>query len=147
LTIGKGRITGGVPPATRIGGKSKGFPLFLCAVHFLVYIILKMYYTKNIRNERNFSMTNFTKNNFEYHGGYLHYNTGTERKFVARFKYRGPNTCSKSKFQTALIKHYTVEDYFAKMETDRAPLQILMDDGVLVFDMESRSFILDGKVL
>ena len=30
-------------------------------------------------------MTAFVKSNFEYHGGYLHYNTGAERKFVARF--------------------------------------------------------------
>ena len=52
-------------------------------------------------------MTNFVKSNFEYSGGYLHYNTADgERKFVARFK-RGPIT--KAKFQAALIKYYDVD--------------------------------------
>lgn len=95
-------------------------------------------------------MTAFAKTNFEYHGGYLHYNTGTERKFVARFKHRGPVT--KAKFQAMLIKHYSVEDYFARLggaynPQGEAPLQILMNDGILVFDSEARKFILDGKVL
>ena len=95
-------------------------------------------------------MTAFAKTNFEYHGGYLHYNTGTERKFVARFKHRGPVT--KAKFQSMLIKHYSVEDYFARLggaynPQGEAPLQILMNDGILVFDSEARKFILDGKVL
>jgi hypothetical protein len=96
-------------------------------------------------------MTAFVKSNFEYHGGYLHYNTGAERKFVARFKYRsGPVT--KAKFQAALIKHYTVEAYFNRLAgaynaQGEAPLQILMNDNILIFDSENRKFILDGKVL
>lgn len=88
-------------------------------------------------------MTKFAKANFEYHGGYLHYNTGTERKFIARFKHRGPVT--KAKFLSALIKHYTPADYFAKMEAGAAPLRVLMNDDILVFD--NGKFILDGKVL
>jgi len=97
------------------------------------------------------NMTAFAKTNFEYHGGYLHYNTGTERKFVARFKYRsGPVT--KAKFQAALIKHYSVEEYFARLggaynPRGEAPLQILMNDNILVFDSEARKFTLEGKVL
>jgi len=98
-------------------------------------------------------MTKFEKANFEYHGGYLHYNTGTERKFVARFKHRGPVT--KVKFQAALIKHYTVEGYFSRLggaynPHGEAPLQILMNDEILVFDKDNLGrgfFILDGKVL
>lgn len=89
-------------------------------------------------------MTKFEKANFEYHGGYLHYNTDGERKFVARFKHRGPVT--KAKFQAALIKHYTVEDYFARLP-GRAPLQLFLDDGHLVHDRELGRLILDGKVL
>jgi hypothetical protein len=90
-------------------------------------------------------MTKFAKNQFDYHGGYLHYNTGTERKFVARFKHRGPVT--KAKFLSTLIKHYSVEDYFAKMNAGAAPLQVLMNDGILVYDAAARKFSLDGKVL
>ena len=95
-------------------------------------------------------MTKFAKANFEYHGGYLHYNTDGERKFVARFKHRGPVT--KAKFQAALIKHYSVEEYFRRLggaynPYGEAPLQILMNDAILVRDIETRKFILDGKVL
>ena len=94
-------------------------------------------------------MTAFVKSNFEYHGGYLHYNTGTERKFVARFK-RGPIT--KAKFQAALIKYYSVETYFARLAGPynaygEVPFQIMMNDGIILHDIESRKFILDGKVL
>ena len=97
-------------------------------------------------------MTAFAKTNFESgNGGYIHYNTGTERKFVARFKHRGPVT--KAKFIKTLIKHYTVEEYFARLggaynAQGEAPLQILMNDEILVFDRDDRGrgfFILDGK--
>ena len=99
-------------------------------------------------------MTAFTKTNFESgNGGYIHYNTGTERKFVARFKHRGPVT--KAKFQAALIKHYSVEEYFSRLggaynAQGEAPLQILMNDEILVFDKDDLGrgyFILDGKEL
>jgi hypothetical protein len=95
-----------------------------------------------------FNMTKFTKENLSYHGGYLHYQPHTDnyyegRKFVARFKHRGPVT--KAKFVKTLIKHYTVEDYFTKLDAGRAPLQILMDDGHLIFD--GKFFFLEGKIL
>lgn len=96
-------------------------------------------------------MTAFTKINFESgNGGYIHYNTGTERKFVARFKHRGPVT--KAKFIKTLIKHYSVEGYFARLggafnPKGEAPLQILMNDEILMFDDVARKFVLDGKVL
>ena len=90
-------------------------------------------------------MTKFAKTSFEYHGGYLHYNTAAgDRKFVARFKHSGPVT--KAKFLSALIKHYTPADYFAKMEAGAAPLRVLMDDGILVH-LSNGKFILDGKVI
>ena len=96
-------------------------------------------------------MTAFTKENLSYHGGYLHYQPHADnyyegRRFVARFKHRGPVT--KAKFVKTLIKHYTVEDYFAKYEAGAAPLQILMNDGILVFEKDELGrgyFILDGK--
>jgi hypothetical protein len=96
-------------------------------------------------------MTKFEKANFEYHGGYLHYKTELgQRVFVARFKHRGPVT--KAKFQAALIKHYTVEEYFARLggaynPQGETPVGMLMNDGILVFDSAARKFILDGKVL
>lgn len=102
-------------------------------------------------------MTTFVKTNFEYHDGYLHYNTESgERKFVARFKHRGPVT--KAKFLKALIKYYSVEEYFSRLNEQKvfgfpmiseAPLQIFMNDGLLEYREENdRGYlILDGKVL
>lgn len=75
------------------------------------------------------------------------------RKFVARFKHRGPVT--KAKFLKTLIKHYSVEEYFSRLggtynPHGEAPLQILKNDGILVFEKDELGrgyFILDGKVL
>ena len=72
----------------------------------------------------------FNKDGFDYHGGYLTY--GTDRKFVARFKYRGG--VGKAAFVRLLTKYYTIEDYFDKLK-DKAPLKILMDDGFVSFDV------------
>ena len=92
-------------------------------------------------------MSKFQKAQFEYHGGYLHYNTEAgERKFVARFKYSGPVT--KTKFQNMLVKYYSVEEYFHKLENFKeAPLQILKNDGILEYDANARRLILDGRPL
>ena len=94
-------------------------------------------------------MTAFTKQNLQTSGDSVFYQPHADsfwadRKFVARFKHRGPVT--KAKFLKTLMKHYTVESYFAKLETGVAPLRVLMDDGILVFG-DDRKFILDGKVL
>ena len=94
-------------------------------------------------------MTTFTKKNLVTVGESVFYQPHADsfwegRKFVARFKHRGPVT--KSKFLSALIKHYTPADYFAKMEAGAAPLRVLMDDGILVHG-DNGKFILDGKVL
>ena len=94
-------------------------------------------------------MTKFVKSNFEYSGGYLHYNTGTERKFVARFK-RGPIT--KAKFQAALIKHYDVDAYFARLvgpynAYGHTPFGMMMYDGILCRHYKTHELILDGKAL
>jgi len=77
----------------------------------------------------------FQKDQFNYHGGYLTY--GSDRKFVARFKHRGP--VGKSDFIRLLTKYYTQESYFNR--GDRAPLQILMDDGYVTFDSANRRFL------
>lgn len=50
---------------------------------------------------------------------------GANRKFIARFKHRGPFT--KAKFIKELIANHTVEGYFAEMEAGKAPLAILRD--------------------
>lgn len=102
-------------------------------------------------------MTAFTKQNLVVSGDYVFYQPAdshvNDRKFVARFKHRGPVT--KAKFIKTLVKHYTVEGYFARLggaynPTGEAPLQILMNDEILVFDRDDlgRGFlILDGKVI
>lgn len=99
-------------------------------------------------------MTKFEKSNFSYHGGYLHYVTEAgERKFVARFKHRGPVT--KAKFLKTLIKHYSVEEYFSRLggaynPRGEAPLQIFMNDNILVYEKDELGrgyFILDGKAI
>ena len=103
-------------------------------------------------------MTAFTKENLVVTAEYIHYQPHADsfwedRKFVARFKHCGPVT--KAKFIKMLIKHYTVEDYFARLggaynPNGEAPLQILMNDEILIFkkDELGRSyFVLDGKVI
>jgi hypothetical protein len=103
-------------------------------------------------------MTAFTKENLVVTGDYIHYQPHADsfwedRKFVARFKHRGPVT--KAKFIKMLIKHYTVEDYFARLggaynPKGEAPLQILMNDEILIFEKDELGrgyFILDGKII
>jgi hypothetical protein len=78
-------------------------------------------------------MANFIKENFSYHGGFLHYyrdglfirENGAE-KFVARFKY-----CKRDKpgFQSFLIKNFTQEEYFSRLEAGETPQGILESKG------------------
>lgn len=100
-------------------------------------------------------MTAFTNENVHSDGEYVMYHPHgvgktpwNERKFIARFKHRGPVT--KAKFLKVLKKYYTVEDYFAKYDAGRAPTQIFMDDGHLTFhrgENDRNYFILDGKII
>jgi hypothetical protein len=78
----------------------------------------------------------FDRSMFNYHGGYLTY--GLDNKFVARFKHKGG--VGKADFVRLLTKYYTVQDYFARL-ADRAPLQILMDDGYVTFDLTNRKIM------
>jgi hypothetical protein len=68
-------------------------------------------------------MTKFDKSQFITSGDYLFY--GSDRKFVARFKHRGPFT--KANFLKELIANHTVESYFEALSADKAPLAILRD--------------------
>ena len=68
-------------------------------------------------------MTQFNKALINKDGEYVTY--GADRKFIARFKHRGPFT--KAKFIKELIANHTVEDYFAEMAAGKAPLAILRD--------------------
>lgn len=72
-------------------------------------------------------MTAFNKDSFYIGGGYVNY--GLERRFVARFKYRAGDARS---FIAFLIKNFTVEEYFARMDADEAPLKILESKGYLL---------------
>ena len=98
--------------------------------------------------------TKFTTETILKDGQYVYYapegaaTPWSQRKFIARFKHRGPVT--KAKFIKSLMKNYTVESYFAAIEKGRAPTQILMDDGHLVFHYGENNhnyFVLDGKVI
>lgn len=72
-------------------------------------------------------MSIFHKSLFTTSGDYLFYSPAgsNTRKFVARFKHRGPIT--KAKFLKELIANHTVEGYFAELEAGKAPVAILRD--------------------
>ena len=73
-------------------------------------------------------MSKFQKELFSYNGGFLMYGNGyPERaKFVARFKYRGGN---KAGFMSFLIKNFTPEEYFARLDAKETPVAILESKG------------------
>lgn len=79
-------------------------------------------------------MTAFTKENLSTSGGYIHYHPHADsywegRKFVARFKYARSGEAS---FKAFLIKNFTVEEYFAKLDAGMAPLKIVEEKGYLL---------------
>lgn len=79
-------------------------------------------------------MTQFVKERFSYFNGYLSYYIDYEHhpKFVAKFKYgnafRGNITMAK--FRNFLIKNFTVEEYFKKVENS-TPYQVVVDRGIV----------------
>lgn len=74
-------------------------------------------------------MTMFIKENFYPTGEYVNYRHNGNMKFVARFKHA---KASKSSFINFLIKNFTVEEYFNRLEGEReAPLSILQSKGYL----------------
>ena len=81
-------------------------------------------------------MTAFVKKDFNFDGLFLTY--GIDRKFVARFKYRG-GPITKAKMISILVKKYSQEEYFSRVG-DEAPLAILKNDGILEFDLENKKF-------
>lgn len=89
-------------------------------------------------------MTQFVKENFTFDGMYLKY----DGQFIARYKHRHPVT--KAKMIKVLIKHYVVEEFLARLENS-APMQILIQDNILVFHYGENGarnyFTLEGKVL
>ena len=68
----------------------------------------------------------FIKENFSYSGGYLTYNDGADRHFIARFKYVPKS--SATKFMNFLIKNFTQEEYLERASSE-APLTILESKG------------------
>ena len=69
-------------------------------------------------------MTRFEKDFFDYDGMYLKYGAH-EKRFVARFKRRS----DKTGFLAFLIKNFTVEEYFARMDAGETPVSILESRG------------------
>lgn len=75
-------------------------------------------------------MTMFQKEMFESSGECVTYFAGGERsKVVARFKYQ---KSGKASFINCLIKNFTVEEYFSRMEAGEAPLKIAGSKGYLL---------------
>ena len=77
-------------------------------------------------------MTNFVKANFRIDGPFVTYpvaNFADGYKFVARFKHL---PASKGTFLTFLVKHFTVEEYFAHIDNGIAPLTILENKGYIL---------------
>ena len=68
----------------------------------------------------------FIKENFSYSGGYLTYDDGVDRHFIARFKYVPKS--SATKFMNFLIKNFTCEEYLERANKE-APLKILESKG------------------
>jgi hypothetical protein len=95
--------------------------------------------------------TAFLKKNFIAFGDMVYYGPEgwdtphRDRHFVARFKYRGPLT--KARLIKVLVNQYTTEEYFKRLDEGETPAGVLMKDEILVFDLDSRKFILNGKVL
>jgi len=75
-------------------------------------------------------MTMFQKDMFESSGEYITYFAGGERsKVVARFKYQ---KSGKASFISCLIKNFTVEEYFSRMDAGESPLKIAESKGYLL---------------
>ena len=75
-------------------------------------------------------MTTFTKQNLTRQDDLIIFqqNENTERKIIARFKYKKGSISS---FMTHLRKNWTVEDYFNKERAGLAPLQIVETTGYI----------------
>lgn len=77
-------------------------------------------------------MTKFISKEFNFDGLYLTY--GSDRRFVARFKYGNGGVTSFKKF---LKENFTVEEYFNKLENDDIPpLKILEEKGYMSTNMK-----------
>ena len=75
-------------------------------------------------------MTKFNRKDFFIGKGYKAYTTywmNGEHKFVARFRTAGAGS-----FVTFLIKNFTVEEYFSRLDAGEAPLTIAKSKGYLL---------------
>jgi hypothetical protein len=70
-------------------------------------------------------MAEFEKNKFRQAAAYVYYGD----KFVARFKYQKSAVGSFIKF---LREHFTVEEYFDRIEAGESPLKIVESKGYLL---------------
>jgi len=68
----------------------------------------------------------FKKTGFMTSAGYVHYDCGADRRFVARFKY---NRANAGPFVTFLCKNFEVEEYFTLLEAGSTPVAILETKG------------------
>ena len=81
----------------------------------------------------------FLSTHFSYHAGYLNYHPEPfitpnghivlgchSARFVARFKW---NRGSKAKFKKFLMKNFTPDEYFSRLDAGETPLAILKSKG------------------
>lgn len=84
-------------------------------------------------------MTAFVKDQFHWDGMYLTY--GPDRRFVARFKHR---TSDRHTWITFMLKHFTVEEWFAAREWQVTPLKLMESRGYLLPHI--RKWLRDGTI-
>jgi hypothetical protein len=75
----------------------------------------------------------FIESGFMFHGGYLMYDCGADRRFVARFKY---DRTAMGPFKTFLKKNFEVEEYMTMLEDGMTPVKALETKGYITPSMK-----------
>jgi hypothetical protein len=75
----------------------------------------------------------FIESGFMFHGGYLTYDCGADRRFVARFKY---DRTAMGPFKTFLKKNFEVEEYMTMLDEGMSPIPALETKGYITPSMK-----------
>ena len=75
----------------------------------------------------------FIESGFMFHGGYLMYDCGADRRFVARFKY---DRTAMGPFKTFLKKNFEVEEYMTLLDDGMSPIPALETKGYITPSMK-----------
>lgn len=77
---------------------------------------------------------NFNKDLINISGSRGEYWVEYENKFVGRFKH-GSAKASANHFVKFLVKNFTVEEYFDKLDKNGAPLRVLEEKGYVSYNI------------